>query len=105
MGFIDWIKQTASNVGKFVQDKVIKPVSSGVGWVNQNIVQPAANALKDLPVIGSVAQAVGQGGNAAQNLSEMAAGKRKFNVGEALGSAKQIADSGQTVYGAVKKRK
>lgn len=105
MGVLDWIKQTASNVGNWVQDKIIKPTSSAIGWVNQNVVQPAAGALKDLPVIGSVAQAVGQGGNSAQNLSEMAAGKRKFNVGEALGSAQQIGNSAQTVYGAVKKRK
>lgn len=105
MSVLDWIKQTASNVGNFFQTKIAPAVNKGIEWANQKIVQPVAGALKNLPVIGSVASAVGQAGNAAQNLSEMAAGKRKFDVGEALGSAKEIGAGGQAVYNAVNKRR
>lgn len=104
MGFIDWIKQTASNVGRFVRDKVISPISTGVSWVNQNVVQPAANVLRNVPGVGQVAALAGQAGNAAQNLGEMAAGKRKFDFQEALGAAKDINQGGRAVYDAIKKR-
>lgn len=102
---IDWLKQAFSNAGAWVRDKVITPVSKGIEWTNQKIVQPAANALKNLPVIGTVASAVGQAGNAAQNLSQMATGKRKFDVGEALGNVNDVGAGGKAVYDAVKKRR
>lgn len=97
MGFFDWVKQTASNVGKWVNEKIIQPGGKAIQWVNQNVVQPGANALKDLPVVGGIAKTVGQVGNAAQNLSEMATGKRKLNLGEAMGTVKEV-------YNTVKKR-
>jgi len=105
MGAFDWLTQGIAKAGDWLRQNVANPVSRGLGWVNQNVVQPVAGALKNLPGIGTVAQAAGQAGNAVQNLSEMAAGKRKFNVGEALGNVQQAADSGREIYGAMKKRK
>jgi len=105
MSIIDWFQQAASNVGNFFTQKVLPAVNKGIEWTNQNIVQPVAGALKDIPVIGSVAGAVGQAGNAAQNLSEMAAGKRKFELGAALGAAKDVKAGGEAIYGAVNKKR
>lgn len=101
MGLFDWVNQA----GNWLRDNIAKPVSTGINWVNQNVVQPAANALQNVPVVGDVAKAVGQVGNAAQNIGEMAAGKRKADLGEALGNVNTIKSSGQQVYDTVKKRK
>lgn len=105
MGALDWLNQAFRSAGDWVQQKVIRPLSSGVDWVNQNVVQPAAGALKNLPVVGSVAQAVGQAGNAVSNIGQMAAGKRQFNLGEALGNVQDAAGGGRAVYDAIQKRR
>lgn len=92
MGFVDWLKQTASNVGTFFTKTLPTAVKTGVEWTNQNIVQPVAKELGTLPVIGQPIQLIGRAGQAAENLTKMAAGEKKFNLGEALGGVQTIAD-------------
>lgn len=86
----DWTKQTAGKAAEFVK-KVPEYVNTGAAWLNKNVIQPGADLLKDVPIIGEKAALIKRGGQALENLTGMAAGKQPFSLKAALGGVQDVA--------------
>lgn len=71
MGVLDWLKQTWDQSAPDWLKQGATGLSNGISWLNQNVVQPSANWVKDNigGSIGDLAGAIGQGANAVDSIN------------------------------------
>lgn len=100
MAVVDWLKQAWRKMVDWDR-KTTKPLSDIAGWTNKVIVQPTADALKDVPVIGKPAQTFGSGFGSIDRALEMRSGKRKWDTREYVNELGNIAKSGKIIYDVV----
>lgn len=107
MGVFDWLKQTVSNVGSFVKDKVLPGITKGADWLNQNVVQPGASIARNIPGVGgAIADLASKAGNLVNDgLQSQWGDKRKFDVGKAFNTGRDLYSQGKDIYNQTKRIK
>lgn len=103
MGFGDWLKQSFGKVNDWWNQNVSQPWHKAIEWTNQKIIQPGAQVLKNVPIIGGIAEGAGTIGNAVESLSAQNVGKKPRDIGSTVSDLGNIVKGGAQIYGSAKR--
>jgi len=72
MGLLDWFKQTWDNSAPDWLKQTANKASEGLSWLNEKVVQPGADWVKNNVggPIGEIAGAIGQGANSVDEINK-----------------------------------